>query len=91
MRMSQIEIFRLKDDGSQEVLATGTLSENNMVHFEGDERFIKQLTTNGVLDKSVHPPVKIFPNEGARFIEILKKNLHSGYITVYEKQINNQQ
>lgn len=82
--MSQIEIYRLKNDGTQEVLATGKLIGNNHLELQGDSIFVEQLTKNGVLDRSVRPPVRVFPDEGARFIKALKQDLHSGYITVYE-------
>ncbi len=85
LTMPQIEIYRLKDDGTQEVLVTGKLLENNFLDLQGDLTFIGQLTENGVLDKSVRPPVRVFPDEGARFMTLLKKNLQSGYITVYER------
>lgn len=83
--MTRIEILRLKEDGSQEVLASGKLS-GDIVELEGDPRFVEIISTHGILDRSSSPPQRLFPRDGERFMKALEPALSSGYLSVKETQ-----
>ena|SRR3989344_888453 len=78
--MVRVEIYRLKEGGSQEIIATCYLEENTAI-CEGDTKFIERLAREGILDRSVKPPEKIYPTDGRRFLEALKNHFNSGYLT----------
>lgn len=81
--MQFVEFYKLKNDGSQEVIAICKMAEDVVV-CEGDEALIENLAKNGILDYSQTPPQKIFPKEGPRFLEQLKYNFKSGYLNASE-------
>lgn len=81
--MQFVEFYKLKNDGSQEIIATCTMAEDIVV-CEGDEALIKNLEKDGILDYSQTPPQKIFPKDGLRFLEQLKYNFKSGYLNASE-------
>ncbi|MEK7643967.1 MAG: hypothetical protein AAB390_01540 [Patescibacteria group bacterium] len=74
-----VEIFKLKDGGSQSLLANCFL-ENGSINFKGDEKFIESLRQNGITDYSSVDKNKLFPIDGLKFLEQLKYNFRSGYL-----------
>ncbi len=80
--MQFVEIYELKNDGSQGVIAVCKLLNNEAI-CEGEKSFIENLKQRGVLDysdSSKSPAQKIFPKDGLRFLEQLKYNFKSGYL-----------
>lgn len=74
----QVEIYKLKSKGRQEVVASCSL-EDDVVVCVGDKKFVERLR-EGILDRSIEPPQKIFPSDGRRFLELLKDYFKSGYL-----------
>ena len=81
--MQYVEFYKLKNDGSQEVIATCGMKDGVVV-CEGDEALIENLAKDGILDYSQAPPQKIFSKDGPRFLEQLKYNFKSGYLNASE-------
>lgn len=77
--MQFVEIFKLKDDGSQEILATCRLIKDQ-VSCEGNEVFIKNIEQEGIVDYSQSSNQKIFFKDGIKFLEQLQYNFKSGYL-----------
>lgn len=78
--MKYIEIYKLKNDGTQEIIAICSLKENKVV-CQGDENFVKSLEEDGILDYSSSSSFKkLFPKDGLKFLEQLKFNFKSGYL-----------
>jgi len=80
--MKFVEFYKLQNDGSQQVIATCKLQNNDVV-CEGDDVFVQNLTRDGILDYS-NPQVRLFPKDGFRFLEQLKYNFKSGYLNASE-------
>lgn len=76
--MPKVYIYKLKNDGTQEVVVTATLGGNE-INFSGDELLIKNLQTKGILDYKENTNKKLFPTDGKIFLENLKYNFNSGY------------
>lgn len=76
--MSTVKIYQLKNDGSQAVLVTCRLI-NNEVILEGDNIFSNNIQKEGIFDYSNNRQ-KIYPKDGLRFLEQLKYNFKSGYL-----------
>lgn len=81
--MSRVEVYRLKKGGEQEIVAEFSLEGNQAVG-KGNERFVKRLEAEGILDKSTKPPTKVYPSDGPRFLDSLKSHFTSGYFTASE-------
>lgn len=81
--MRFVEIYKLKNDGSQQIIATCKLI-GELVECEGEETFIKNLRDKGILDYSKEPKEEIFPKNGIRFLENLKYYFNSGYLNASE-------
>jgi len=77
--MQFVEIYKLKNDGSQEIIATCELIQNTVV-CKGDKTMIQSLEKEGIRDFSASEPKKLFPKDGLRFLEQLKYNFKSGYL-----------
>ncbi len=77
--MSRVEIFRLNHGGVQDVIAEFRLVGDEAIG-QGNEKFVQRLKKEGVLDKTVKPPVKVYPNEGSRFLNLLQSQFNSGYL-----------
>ena len=77
--MQFVEIYKLKNDGSQEVIVTCELAENKAV-CKGDKAMIQSLEKEGIRDFSASEPKKLFPKDSLRFLEQLKYNFKSGYL-----------
>lgn len=76
--MKYVEIYELKNDGTQEVIVTCELKKNRVV-CRGDENFIEHLEKEGILNYS-DLSRKLFPKDGLGFLEQLKFNFKSGYL-----------
>lgn len=76
--MPLVEIYKLQNDGSQQVIATCKLADSQVV-CEGDENLIADLN-NGIRDYTNPPNEKLLPKDGIRFLEQLKFNFKSGYL-----------
>ena len=81
--MPFVEIYKLQNDGSQQVIAVCRLV-GDAVKCEGNEIFIKNLEREGILDYSQPQLQKIFFKDGLRFLEQLKNNFKSGYLSASE-------
>ncbi len=79
--MRKISVYNLQDTGKQVILVTYILVGDSMV-FEGDPSFIEHLDKNGVLDKK--SKTKLFPKDGDKFLDALKQNFTSPYLTAVE-------
>ena len=78
--MSFVEIYKLKNDASQEIIVTCKLTTDGMVICEGDKEFAENLMREGILDYSSSPSKKLFPKDGIKFLEQLKYNFKSAYL-----------
>lgn len=81
--MRKVTIYNLQDSGKQKVLATYLLIGNNMA-FEGEPSFVNHLAKNGVLDKN--NKTRLFPKDGDKFLDSLKTNFTSVYLTAVESK-----
>ena len=78
--MPFVEIYKIKNDGSQIVAATCHLKDG-MVVCEGDEVLINNLERDGIFDySSADPDKKLFFQDGLKFLEQLMFNFKSGYL-----------
>ena len=78
--MQYVEIYKLKNDGSQEVIAKCVLRDK-MVKCEGDKIFVENLEKDGIRDYSdMTKPKQFFMKDGIKFLENLKFNFKSGYL-----------
>ena len=81
--MSFVEIYKTKNDGTQEIMAICHLTDDFVV-CEGNERLVKSLE-DGVLDYSSDDSnKKLFFKDGLKFLEQLKYNFKSGYLNASE-------
>lgn len=76
--MPKVNIYKLKNDGNQEIVVTAVL-DGDKINFSGDELFIKNLQTKGILDYKENTNKKLYPKDGKIFLENLKYNFNSGY------------
>lgn len=81
--MKYVEIYKLQNDGSQKVLATCVLQKDTIV-CSGEEIFVNNLLKEGISDYSQTSSKKLFPKDGVHFLEQLKYNFKSGYLTASE-------
>lgn len=77
--MKFVEIYTLKNNDSQKVVAICKLSNDEAI-CEGEKAFIENLKQRGITDYSKSPAQKLFPKDGLRFLEQLKYNFKSGYL-----------
>lgn len=80
--MKFVEIYKIQNDGSQQVIAVCKLVGKKVV-CEGDRMFVKDLEREGILDYST-PRKKLFPKDGMNFLEGLKFAFKSGYLNASE-------
>lgn len=78
--MIQVEIYRLKKGGAQEVIAVCHLDGNTAI-CKGSAKFVERMNRDGIIDRSVIPPEKVFPSDGRRFLEALENHFNSGHLT----------
>lgn len=77
--MQFVEIYKLKNDGSQEILVVCKLIDNKVI-FEGDKIFIQNLEQAGIWNCSQITAQRIYAGDGLIFLEQLKYNFKSGYL-----------
>jgi len=78
--MTFVEIYKTKNDGSQEIIATCRLKDD-VVACEGNEVLINNLKEDGISDySSADPGKKLFFKDGPKFLEQLMFNFKSGYL-----------
>ena len=77
--MKYVEIYHLNDDGTQRIIATCELHEDEVM-CRGDESFVQSLTEEGIRDYSAQAKGNLLPSAGERFLEQLKFNFKSGYL-----------
>ncbi|MDE1970656.1 MAG: hypothetical protein KGI50_03725 [Patescibacteria group bacterium] len=78
--MKHATIYKLKDDGTQTILATCVL-KNGVVICTGNDIFVKNLEEEGIRDYlSENSNATLFPKDGELFIEQLPNNFRSGYL-----------
>lgn len=82
--MARVEIYRLRRGGLQDTIATCRLRDDGVVVCEGDPRIVRRLTESGILDRTVKPPERVFPQGGRRFLKALNSHFKSGYLTASE-------
>lgn len=81
--MPYVEIYKLKNDGTQEISVICRLADN-IVLCEGNEALTESLNNEGIRDYSRDKPTRLYPKEGLRFLEQLKFNFKSGYLNASE-------
>lgn len=81
--MPYVEIYKLKNDGTQEVTVVCRLADN-VVLCQGDKALTESLNNEGIKDYSKDMPTKLYPNDGLRFLEQLRFNFKSGYLNASE-------
>ena len=81
--MPFVEIYKLKNDGSQEIIAVCRL-KGNAVQCGGQPVFIENLKSGGIRDYSSPKENKLFLKDGLLFLEQLKYNFKSGYLNASE-------
>lgn len=79
-----VEIYKLDNNGNQNIIAMCKLADGETALCEGDDVFVKNLTQNGIYDYSVEPRQKLFPKDGKKFLENLKYAFKSGYLVATE-------
>ena len=78
--MKHVIIYKLQDDGSQTVLAVRKLV-GEIVECEGNQIFINNLMGDGIRDYAeLDPSTRLFPKDGASFLEQLPNDFRSGYL-----------
>lgn len=78
--MPYVEIYKLKNDGSQEVAATCRLSGQSVV-CEGEGALISRLSGEGIKDYEHSEEHKtLFLSDGIVFLKNLKHAFRSGYL-----------
>lgn len=83
--MKKVEIYKLDNQGKQTLIAECRLI-NELVECVGEEKFIEFLNSEGVRDYTKTPPEQLFPKDGLKFLEQLKYNFKSGYLSATEKE-----
>lgn len=77
--MAKVELYKLQNDGSQEVVVTCKLQDSIAV-CEGDEKIVANLTKAGIRNYDATPTTTVFPKDGMVFLEQLKSNYRSSYM-----------
>lgn len=79
MKNKFVEVYRLQNDGTQQLVVTCRLSDG-MVQCEGEQTLVKQLEGKGIADYASDQPKKLFPRDGLAFLRNLKYSFKSGYL-----------
>ncbi len=77
--MKFVEIYKLKNDGTQRVIAVCKMEGNKAV-CEGDKIFTENLKKDGVFDYSKDSDKNLFFKDGIKFLSNLKFAFSSGYL-----------
>lgn len=79
--MPYVNIYKLDNDGSQRILAVCRLQNNEVVCESGNEVFTDNLGKDGIADYSSPEKKRLFFRDGRRFLEQLKFNFSSAYLS----------
>jgi len=83
--MKFVEIYKLKNDGNQEIIGICRLGADGIVVCEGDTIFCDNLRRDGIIDYSSDGfRMRLFPKDGIKFLENLKFAFRSGYLVATE-------
>ena len=77
--MKFAEIYKLQDDGSQQIIAICELIDEKVV-CRGNKNYVESFKRDGVVDRSKTPFKKFFPKDGLAFLEILKFLFKTAYL-----------
>ena len=80
INMPQVEIYKLKNDGSQEVIVVCSLKDDKVVCEGKNKAFADNLEKDGIIDYSSEERKTLYPKDGLKFLEQLQYNFKSGYI-----------
>ncbi len=90
-----VDLFELDPKAKQKKIATFKMEEDRPGHIEieGDEYHpaVESLKGEGIFDYKNCLPNKLYPHDGISFLENLKYNFRSGYLSatdVQKKTIN---
>lgn len=79
--MQYVEIYKLNNDGSQEIVVIYKILNGKAVG-EGDKNFINNLLQTGIIDyTNTSSEQRLFPKDGLHFLEQLKFNFKSAYLS----------
>lgn len=78
--MEKVTIYKLQPDGSQQSLAECIL-DGGEVKCSGDQQFVAKLVNEGISNYQSSGSEKLYPKDGKLFLEQLKFNFASGYIS----------
>ena len=85
-----VDLFELDNQANQKKVATFKMDEDapNDVQIEGDQYHpaIENLKGEGIFDYKNSTPTKLYPYDGISFLENLKYNFRSGYLSASEVQ-----
>jgi hypothetical protein len=85
-----VDLFELDSQAKQKKVATFKMSEDspNDVEIEGDQYHpaVENLKGEGIFDYKNATPNKLYPQDGMSFLENLKYNFRSGYLSASEVQ-----
>ena len=84
-----VDLFELDSQAKQKKIATFKMGEENPnVEIEGDQYHpaIENLRGEGIFDYKNSSPSKLYPDDGLSFLENLKYNFRSGYLSASEVQ-----
>jgi len=81
--MPYVEIYKLKNDGSQDILAVCRLEEGagEVVCESANPVFTDNLKREGIKDYSGSGKERLFPYDGRKFLEQLKFHFRSAYLS----------
>ena len=79
--MKCVQILSLREDGSQSVLTTCFL-DNGQCRFSGDPVMGKYLDEHGL--RCDDAGAYLYPGDGERFLELVSRSFHSGYLMATE-------
>lgn len=84
-----VDLFELDSQAKQKKIATFKMDEESPnVEIEGDQYHpaIENLKGEGIFDYKNATPTKLYPWDGLNFLENLKYNFRSGYLSASEVQ-----
>lgn len=85
-----VDLFELDPQAKQKKIATFKMDEDRPenVEIEGDQYHpvIENLRGEGIFDYKNATPTKLYPHDGMSFLENLKYNFRSGYLSASEVQ-----
>ena len=85
-----VDLFELDHNACQRKIATFKMDESRPGHIEieGDEYHpvIESLRGEGIFDYKNFRPDKLYPHDGLSFLENLKYNFRSGYLSATDVQ-----